>query len=84
MENELVQKLKIKDLEIKKFQDLNNVVMGLSLSLSRKKATISTYVDTITHLNNNLLSSMAQVNDSNYSRSQSQSRAKHDPIAPCV
>ena len=63
MENELVQKLKIKDLKIKKFQDLNNVVMGLSLI----RKLPSQPIDTITHLNNNLLSSMAQVNNSNYS-----------------
>ena len=80
MENELVQKLKIKDLKIKKFQDLNNVVMGLSL----ERKLPSQPIDTIMHLNNNLLSSMAQVNGSNYSRSQSQSRAKHDLIAPFV
>ena len=63
MENELVQKLKIKDLKIKKFQDLNNVVMGLSL----ERKLPSQPIDTIMHLNNNLLSSMAQVNNSNYS-----------------
>ena len=80
MENELVQKLKIKDFKIKKFHDLNNVVMGLSLV----RKLPSQPIDTITHLNNNLLSSMAQVNGSNYSRSQSQSRAKHDLIAPFV
>ena len=73
MENELVQK-------IKNFQDLNNVVMGLSLV----RKLPSQPIDIITHLNNNLLSSMAQVNGSNYSRSQSQSRAKHDLIAPFV
>ena len=63
MENELVQKLKIKDLKIKIFQDLNNVVMGLSLI----RKLPSQPIDTITHLNNDLLSSMAQVNNSNYS-----------------
>ena len=63
MENELVQKLKIKDLKIKKFQDLNNVVMGLSL----ERKLPSQPIDTIMHLNNKLLSSMAQVNGSNFS-----------------